>query len=283
MATIQDIFDWLNQGAQGDIPGTGGAQPSATPASSSSQQPPNSAPPPSDASMTYRMPQQGISNLGFDDLSSLLNEYHSIANTPPGINLSFDAPKGEPVTPDALATGQPTPQDYTGDLAAQMQAQYDQLVKNGIPPSVARQMVTQPSMGEGEKESNDPWPYHYAGAEQEAAAGAKLGVTPAPGGGEGRAQEAWDNMAAMLSNRALNRPTAEDRVPGDYDTSGLFRLPTGEYAPAAPAGSTSALDYYRSLGDPSSFWWNPQPNTFWGNNLLYGQQAQQGGANQGWQ
>ena len=33
MATIQDIFDWLNQGAQGDIPGTGGEQPNAPQAS----------------------------------------------------------------------------------------------------------------------------------------------------------------------------------------------------------------------------------------------------------
>lgn len=43
MATIQDIFDWLNQGAQGDIPGTGGEQPSAPAASQSAQPQPTPA------------------------------------------------------------------------------------------------------------------------------------------------------------------------------------------------------------------------------------------------
>ena len=51
-------------------------------------------------------------------------------------------------------------------------------------------------------------------------------------------------------------------------------LPTGQYVPPlmqAPKKGQSLLDYYRQRGNPSSFYWNPQPGSFWGNNLLYGQ------------
>lgn len=43
MATIQDIMDWLNQGAQGDIPGTGGEQPNTGAASQPAQPQPTPA------------------------------------------------------------------------------------------------------------------------------------------------------------------------------------------------------------------------------------------------
>lgn len=75
MATIQDIFDWLNQGAQGDIPGTGGEQPNAPTASA---QPTPAAAVPSQAS-----PQDFTGGLE----PGMLNQYNALvqAGVPPGL------------------------------------------------------------------------------------------------------------------------------------------------------------------------------------------------------
>ena len=75
MATIQDIFDWLNQGAQGDIPGTGGEQPNAPAASA---QPTPAAAVPSQAS-----PQDFTGGLE----PGMLNQYNALvqAGVPPGL------------------------------------------------------------------------------------------------------------------------------------------------------------------------------------------------------
>lgn len=74
MATIQDIFDWLNQGAQGDIPGTGGEQPNAPAAS----QPTPAAAIPSQAS-----PQDYTGGLS----PGMLTQYNALvqAGVPPGL------------------------------------------------------------------------------------------------------------------------------------------------------------------------------------------------------
>lgn len=75
MATIQDIFDWLNQGAQGDIPGTGGEQPNAPTASA---QPTPAAAVPQQAS-----PQDYTGSLS----PGALSQYNALvqAGVPPGL------------------------------------------------------------------------------------------------------------------------------------------------------------------------------------------------------
>lgn len=75
MATFQDILDWLNQGAQGDIPGTGGA---GADSPSASAQPTPAAATPQQAS-----PQDYTGGLQ----PGMLNQYNSLvqAGVPPGL------------------------------------------------------------------------------------------------------------------------------------------------------------------------------------------------------
>lgn len=74
MATINDILDWLNQGAQGDIPGTGGEQPNT---GAASQPTPAAA-----------MPQQASPQDYTGSLSpGALGQYNALvqAGVPPGL------------------------------------------------------------------------------------------------------------------------------------------------------------------------------------------------------
>ena len=75
MATIQDIFDWLNQGAQGDIPGTGGSEPNQP----TSQ--PSAEPQPTPGGQAQPSP----ADYAGDIHPSLLPHYHALvqAGLPP--------------------------------------------------------------------------------------------------------------------------------------------------------------------------------------------------------
>ena len=121
MATIQDIFDWLNQGAQGDIPGTGpqGAASAAADQATAADYP-----------RAYPAPS-------------------SVAEGQQGAYASQAADKAiiAGPTPGAFSTTA-TPQDFAGD----MQAQYDALIKAGVPPGLAHAILMQsPSQQQGQK------------------------------------------------------------------------------------------------------------------------------------
>lgn len=120
MATIQDIFDWLNQGAQGDIPGTGpqGA------ASASADQAWNA-----DLSRAVPAPSSAA-EVSQDKYASRAADTAIIAGPTPG----------------AFSTTA-TPQDFAGD----MQAQYDALIKAGVPPGLAHAILMQSPSQQGQQ------------------------------------------------------------------------------------------------------------------------------------
>ena len=211
-----------------------------------------------------------LGNLSFTDLANLLSQYHQIANTSPGTNLYFDPP-GDEVQPSGQGTTA-TPGDYSSDVPPSLMGQYEQLVKGGLPPAVARSILPQPSYGEGERPHSTPaWtpttPYAHSDIDPSGPSASNPQWAP---------PEMMALMQQLVNRQAWdkqNQPVPEEH-PQYYDPSGLFKLPTGQYVPPMYKPlpqDQSLLDYYRNQGNPSSFYWNPQPGSFWGNNLLYGQ------------
>lgn len=192
MATIQDIFDWLNQGAQGDIPGTGGEQPNAPQASQGAgvpqAQPIGDVVPFGNDQTQYQRPSQPWPQ----NAPQPWDMYSGQRGGPP---VDYSYPPAKPMLPanEASAEGQKgaqagkaagtgiahllfgkqqqsTPQDYSGDIPPTLLGHYNALVQSGLPPDVAHSILTQPSMGEGEDTlatALHTWPYPYAGSQQE--------------------------------------------------------------------------------------------------------------------
>lgn len=128
MATIQDIFDWLNQGAQGDIPGTGGGEPNA------------GAP---GGPLGSWMRGQGM------DPAMKGYDWGGVPTQRPWL-MSPQQPANEAqnvpmATPAAATQGVPTPEDYAGHIPPPLLSHYHALVKGGLPPSMAHMILTQPS------------------------------------------------------------------------------------------------------------------------------------------
>ena len=129
MATFSDLFDWLNQGAQGDIPGTA----------------PKS---------------QG----GGDQ--SMVPQPQNISDVQPATGKK-PGPSTVTVTPGNIGRLPLTPEDYAGGIPPTLLPQYHALVQSGLPPMVAATILTQPSQGEGETPLFHQWPHPYAGEGQE--------------------------------------------------------------------------------------------------------------------
>ena len=188
MATIQDIFDWLNQGAQGDIPGTGGSQPNVP--ASSDRYSGSSIPGTQDTPSSGGAP-------GSADRNSFWNQNQIAPYNPPGqaddrtqeaaerqqqqgrqagqkagqgiAQMLFGKPQQQPKTvtvdPDTMSNlsftglgnlldqyhgivGGTTPGNYAGDVPPKYLNYYNYLIQGGLPPDVAHQIITQPSYGE---------------------------------------------------------------------------------------------------------------------------------------
>lgn len=203
MATIQDIFDWLNQGAQGDIPGTDPSLPgSPSQTAQPQQQPPPPSPPP---------PPDGSQGKEQDEAQK-------------GAQAGQKAGQGL----WAMLFGkqpQKTPQDYSGGIPPHLLDHYNALVQSGLPPNVAHSILTQPSVGEGDTSLDQAlhtWPYPYAGAQQEYQSAQQSPPSY---------QELWGQLQNKSLNEQMNLPTQEQNTPGDDDNLGFTRLPSGQYVP----------------------------------------------------
>lgn len=165
MATINDILDWLNQGAQGDIPGTGGEQPNTGAASQPQMAGDVIAPefrqgmPQNDQSqLNDQWPGGGPFNWGALPLGPHLVTPQQPTPRPapqsPANEASAEGQKGAQAG-RAAGTGiahllfgkqsQPTPQDYSGAIPPALMDHYQALVDGGLPPQMAHMILTQPS------------------------------------------------------------------------------------------------------------------------------------------
>lgn len=147
---------------------------------------------------------------------------------------------------------------YASSMLPALLSQYQALLAKGLPPVVARSILTQPSTGEGDVpvgmalgQPFGQWPYPYAGAKEEIWAGQQGQRDQALNQQIGQAL-LYQGPQALYGGKGagMNLPTYEGHTPGEDDNLGFTRLPSGQYVPMSPMGQ-QGLQAWQPQAPPS--------------------------------